>query len=261
MPFENGNIVLVDFEAWTDAGELFDTTREPVAEKEGWDAPEGGLSPMPVLLGENRVVPGFEEALLAAEVGKEVEVEVPPEKAFGPHNPQMVRTYPKREFEKSDVEIAPGVRIQIGERRATITQVTASRVRVDFNHPMAGRTLTYKFNVTQAIESDEAKLRALLGMDYAVTKAADFEIAIEGKVATLTVPEEATWDSRWFMAKHRVAHDVFEHTELDELRFVDALTRKAMEAHGHGHAHGEPHEHGDHDHDHDHGEHGQGEEE
>lgn len=240
--FTNGDIVLVDFEAWTDEGELFDTTRDAVAEKAGWDAPEGGLKPMPILIGSHRVIPGFEAAIRSAELGKEVEVTVPPAEAFGEHNAQLARYLPRKDLEKQDVDLTPGTRIQMGDRRATITQVTASRVRVDFNHPMAGHTLKYTFKVLEKVEATEARVAALIGLDYSVLRANEFDVTIEGTTARIVVPESVAWDSQWFMAKHRLGHDLFEHTDLETVEIVDRLTRKEMEAHGHGHAHDHAHE-------------------
>ena len=234
--FSEGDIVLVDFEAWTDDGTLFDTTRMKVAEEAGWDTEDVPLDPMPVIIGAGRVVAGFEEALVEAELGEETEVEVPPEKGFGDHDANKVRVYPRKEFEKADIDPIPGNRIEIQNQRGTIVQATASRVRVDFNHPMAGKTLTYKFKVTDLVEDVAEQVLAIIKLDYGMTKAGEFEVEIEDDVATVTVPEASATDSRWFMAKHRLGHDLFDNTELDEVRFVETMTRAEMDSHHHGHA-------------------------
>jgi FKBP-type peptidyl-prolyl cis-trans isomerase SlyD len=233
-----GDIVLVDFEAWTDDGELFDTTRQDLALEEGWDVEEDELRPMPILLGGERVVPGFEQALLEAEVGEESEVEVPPVDAFGKHDDNRVRLYPRSELEKRDINLQPGAQVEIEGQRGQIVQTTASRVRVDFNHPMAGKTLEYEYEVLEIIEGDQEKLEALIALDYAVSKAEDFQVTVEDGEAIVTVPDEASFDSQWFMARHRLGHDVFEHTELDGVEFRDEVTREQMEEHDHGHGPG-----------------------
>lgn len=229
-----GDIVLVDFEAWTDEGDLFDTTRPDVAEDEGWE-PDIELQAMPVLLGGRRLVPGFEDALLEAEIGEETETEVPPEKGFGEHDPDQVRVFPRKEFEKADIDPIPGNQVEISNERGVITQATASRVRVDFNHPMAGRTLTYKFNVVERVEDPAERVRALLGIDYQVTRVDDFEVEVEGDTARISLSEEAANDPQFFMAKHRLGHDLFEHTELETVELVETMTRESFEEHSHGH--------------------------
>lgn len=232
-----GDIVLVDFEAWTDDGELFDTTRNELALEEGWDVEEDELRPMPILLGGERVVPGFEQALLEAEVGEEGEAEVPPEEAFGKHDDNRVRLYPRSELEKEGKNIQPGAQIEIDGQRGQVVQSTASRVRVDFNHPMAGKTLEYDYEVLELVEGDQDKLEALVALDYDVSKAEDFEVTVEDGAATVRVPDEASFDSQWFMARHRLGHDVFEHTDLESVEFQDEVTREQMEEHDHGHGH------------------------
>ncbi len=234
-----GDIVLVDFEAWTDEDDLFDTTRRDVAEEAGWDVgDEEELEPMPVLLGGGRIVPGFEEALLDAEVGEDEEIDVPPTQAFGLHDSDRVRTFPRRDFEKKEIEPHPGTRVEINGQQGIVVQATASRVRVDFNHPFAGRTLSYSFRVLEKVTGAEDKVKALIGLDYDTEEAGAFEVDIDGDGAVVTVPEEASFAPEWFMAKHRLGHDVFEHTDLEEIRFVDTVTREQMEDHDHGHGHG-----------------------
>lgn len=232
-----GDIVLVDFEAWTDEENLFDTTRREVADEAGWDVGEDELVPMPVLLGSGRIVPGFEEALIEASIGEDQEVDVPPTKAFGLHDSDRVRTFPRRDFEKQDIEPQPGTRIEINGESGLVVQATASRVRVDFNHPFAGRTLSYDFRVLEKVTEPEEKVSALIGLDYDAEKTRGFDVSIEDDVAIVEVSEEASFDPQWFLAKHQLGHDVFEHTSLDGLRFVDIVTREQMDEHDHGHGH------------------------
>ncbi len=233
----DGDIVLVDFEAWTDEENLFDTTRRDVADEAGWDVEDDELAPMPVLLGAGRIVPGFEEALMEATVGEEETVDVPPTKAFGLHDSDRVRTFPRRDFEKEEIDPQPGTRVEVNGQSGLVVQATASRVRVDFNHPFAGRTLSYDFKIVEKITDPEAKVEAFIGLDYDAEKAKTFEVTLEDDTATVTVPEEASFDPQWFMAKHQLGHDIFDHTNLEEIRFVDTVTRDQMDEHDHGHGH------------------------
>lgn len=232
-----GDLVLVNFEAWTEEGRLFDTTRKEAADEAGWDVDEE-LEPMPVLLGEERVVPGFEEAILEAEVGEETEVDVPPTKAFGMYDDDRVETFSKRDFEKKGIEPEPGTPVEINGRQGTVLQATASRVRVDFNHPFAGKTLSYTFTVEEELTDPADTVHALIGLDYDREDAEGFEVTVEDGHATVVVPDDASFDAQWFMARHRLSHDVFDHTDLDEVTFEDTVTREAVEEHEHGHGHG-----------------------
>ena len=238
-PIADRAIVLVDFEAWTDDGTLFDTTRPEVAKKAGMD-PTELKGPLPVIIGGGRVVAGFEEAIRNAKVGEETEATVGPEQAFGPRSDGLVRTFPMTEFRKREVMPEPGMRVEMQRRRGTVTHVTASRVKVDFNHPYAGRTITYKFKVEKVLEDTEDKVRALIDLAFRVGTSDDFSVRLDGGQLTITPPERLVLDPAWFLAKHRLAHDVFDHLGVETAVFEDRFTRKGMEAHSHAeHGHGE----------------------
>src|SRR5439155_11226000 len=66
-----GSLVKVEYEAWTEEGELFDTTKRDVAKQHDKFNEQVVYEPLPVLVGSGRVIPGFDEALQAADVGKE----------------------------------------------------------------------------------------------------------------------------------------------------------------------------------------------
>ncbi|MFB6147576.1 MAG: peptidylprolyl isomerase, partial [Candidatus Nanohaloarchaea archaeon] len=91
--------MLVDYIGKTD-GEIFDLTLEDKAEEEGMKREDAEYQPIPVLVGEEYVIEGLDEALLDMDVGEEREVEIPSEKAYGKRDSDRVETYPEKEFEK-----------------------------------------------------------------------------------------------------------------------------------------------------------------
>ena len=50
--------------------------------------------PMAALMGAGNIIAGVEEALLGLEAGAETEVTLPPEKAYGPRNPELLVRLP-----------------------------------------------------------------------------------------------------------------------------------------------------------------------
>ncbi len=77
--------------------------------------------------------------------------EVPPEKAFGQHNPNNVQTFKRHEF-SPDMVLEPGVMISFADARQSelpgvVSRVEGDEVEVDFNHPLAGRTLTFEVEI------------------------------------------------------------------------------------------------------------------
>ncbi len=158
---EEGELVLVDYVGEAD-GEIFDLTVEERAREEGLDPEDFNFEPIPVLVGENYVIEGLKEALEDMQVGEEKEVEIPPEKAYGERSSDKVRTYPEKEFQEQGVDVAPGEEIMIGRQRGRVISVESGRVRIDFNHPLAGNTLNYWIKTTEKVEDDEEKARNIV---------------------------------------------------------------------------------------------------
>lgn len=73
--------------------------------------------------------------------------ELPVEKAFGPYLEERVIEVPKNKFARWDRHPTVGERVPIPQPDGSpidviVTEVTESKVTVDFNHPFAGQDLT-----------------------------------------------------------------------------------------------------------------------
>ena len=218
---QKGALVRVDYDAYTEEGELFDTTTKSVAEEAGKFEENVVYEPLPILIGAGRVIPGFDEALEGAEVGKQVDVTIPADKAFGPHDPSKTEVLSMREFQKQDVQPYPGMRFQNAGKTATVISVSAGRVRVDYNPTFAGKALRYKFTITEEVTDVEAKIKAFIEQAYGQGKADDFVITVDGTTATLQLPDSCKYDQRWFVAKYRLVSDLRAHAGIKTTRFVE----------------------------------------
>lgn len=100
--------------------------------------------------GPNEMFPDVENALEGCSRGDSVEVVLPPEKAFGYHDPNMTFT--------DDIDNVPpefrhvGAEVQMqndsGETRTFfVSRIEGGKLTVDGNHPFAGKTLTYALTV------------------------------------------------------------------------------------------------------------------
>ncbi|HIP85140.1 MAG TPA: peptidylprolyl isomerase, partial [Pyrodictium sp.] len=131
MAFNDGDFVLVEYDLWVkDTGSLIDTTDEEKARKEGIYDPRERYGPRLVIVGEGRLIRGLEEAIKGLDVGKEIEVEIPPEKAFGKRDPNKIKVYPKTEFLKHGIVPEPNKVVEIDGKPAIIRSVTGGRVIV-----------------------------------------------------------------------------------------------------------------------------------
>ncbi len=108
--------------------------------------------PYLVLVGAGELVPGLEEALEKMKEGEEKEIEIPPEKAFGKRDPEKIVIIPEREFKKRGLTPYPGLVIEADGMKGKVLSVSGGRVQVDFNHPLAGKTLVYKVKVVRELK-------------------------------------------------------------------------------------------------------------
>lgn len=124
-------------------------------EEKPFDSCKG--APIQILLGCGDLPSGIDEALMNMEAGEERIVEVPPEKGFGLHDPKGVRQY-LRSFIKGGETLKVGDAFPwlnpLSEKRipARVIDGDESSVLVDFNHPMAGKTLVYWLRLVKVID-------------------------------------------------------------------------------------------------------------
>jgi FKBP-type peptidyl-prolyl cis-trans isomerase 2 len=219
-----GDIVLMNFDGWiAETDELFDTTNAQTAKDNDVFNEEIEYRPIPVLVGGGRIFQGLDEAIEGAEVGKEVEVTVPAEKAAGQRDPKLVELIPLREFRRQEIEPHVGMEVNIRNRVGLVTAVTAGRVRIDFNRRLAGKDLKYKFTVISKAETDEDKVKNILEMDYGTSEG--FGITVEDKVISLVLPDVCKYDQKWLLAKYRIVADLREAMDASNVRFIEEYVK------------------------------------
>jgi FKBP-type peptidyl-prolyl cis-trans isomerase 2 len=225
---EKGDIVWLEYDAWSlnpnGTQTLFDTTHDEVAKKEGKFDEKKVYIEVPVVLGHGRLFPGLEEALIGSKLGEAKEVVIPPEKGAGSRDPRLVELRTEREFLRQEISPEVGMEVSIGGKHGVVTAVSAGRVRVDFNNPLAGKTLKYAFKVTRKASSPEERVRAIIDMDYGLSD--QFKIQLKDGRAEIRLPDVCKTDEKWFVSKFRVVADLRELSDLKSIRFVEEYERK-----------------------------------
>lgn len=119
--------------------------------------------PLQFLQGHGQIIPGLENALYGMTIGEEKHVVVEPAKGYGEYDPEDVDTMPRDAF-PADLRLAKGVRLALrdsdtGEQfEATVTEVRPENVALDFNHPLAGRTLYFDVKVAGLRQATDEEL-------------------------------------------------------------------------------------------------------
>ncbi|WP_457742983.1 FKBP-type peptidyl-prolyl cis-trans isomerase [Thermococcus sp.] len=150
-----------------ETGEIFDTTDEEIAKKAGIYKENGVYGPVPIAVGAGHVIRGLDEALEGLEVGKKYEIEVPPEKGFGKRDRKLIKTFTLGQFRRQGIIPFPGMPVEIetesGRKlKGRVLTVSGGRVRVDFNHPYAGKTLVYEVEIVEKVEDPIEKVKAMI---------------------------------------------------------------------------------------------------
>jgi len=231
MPLTKGDFILIDYVGKVkETGDVFDTTIEEVAKKERLYKEGDIYEPKLVVVGEGWVLKALDEALLNLEIGKTETVEIPPEKAFGPRDPEKVRMVPLRRLTTKGITPQLGMRIEYEGKPATIRTVGAGRVQLDFNPPLAGKTLLYEVTVKKKLETKKEKIAALVHRRVPMIDVEKFGLKIAKTLVTVEVPEEAFYVEGIQLAKRGIAMDIQRFfPEVNSVRFVETFKRQTTD--------------------------------
>ena len=209
MPFKKGDFLLYEYTARVkETGEVFDTTQEDLA-KEKRLYKEGEIyEPRLIVVGEGWVLAQLDESLLTLTLNKLGTVEIPPDKAFGPRDSEKVRMVPLRRLRDKGITPTLGMRIEYDKKMATIRTVGAGRVQLDFNPPLAGKTLVYEVTVKKKLRTREEKALALIRRRIPLIEANKFTLEFDNATTTISIPEEAFYLEGVQIAKRGLASDI-----------------------------------------------------
>jgi len=160
MKVEKGDFVVFNYIGRFENGEIFDTTYEDIAKEAGIYVEDRTYGPLGANVGVGELIPGMDEALIGMEIGEKKTIVVPPEKGYGMPRDDLIIEVPIVEFEKAGIEPVEGAYIMTDSGIARITAITEENVTLDFNHPLAGKTLTFEVEIVDIEkakpESDES---------------------------------------------------------------------------------------------------------
>jgi peptidylprolyl isomerase len=225
MALQKGDFILLNLTAKVkETNEVFDTTDEETAKKEHLQKEGEIFEPRLVVVGEGWVLKPLDESLSDMEAGKPATVEVPPEKAFGARDPEKIKQVHLKKLAEKGINPALGMRIEFNGKNAIIRSIGAGRALLDFNPPLAGKTLVYEVTVTKKLETPEEKIGALIHRRIPITEEGKFKFAITDKVLTIDMPEETFYVEGVQIAKRGIALDVQKFfTDLEETKFVETI--------------------------------------
>ncbi len=136
---KKGDSVNVHYTGTLDDGTVFDSSRD--------------RDPLSLTIGEGKVIPGLEEAIIGMSPGESTTANIPANQAYGPRHDDLVAELPAKDFHNGEPpEIGECYRIPNsgngdGEMIVTVTKIADSKVTIDANHPLAGQNLNFEIEL------------------------------------------------------------------------------------------------------------------
>ena len=132
-----GSVVSFDYTLKDETGKVLDSSE--------------GKAPMRYTHGKGQIIPGLESELAGMKVGDEKHVTVKPENAYGPVDPRAFQEIEKERLPPEALKVGTVLtaRGPDGENMPVrVHEIKEKTVIMDFNHPLAGKTLTFDIKVT-----------------------------------------------------------------------------------------------------------------
>lgn len=118
--------------------------------------------PLDYLHGAGNIVPGLETLLEGKRVGDKIHATLPPDETYGDYDPDEVEEVERVTLDiDDDIEVGTVVEVEDEDGYAYIAIITAindDTVTLDFNPPLAGKTLTYDVEVLSLREASDDEL-------------------------------------------------------------------------------------------------------
>lgn len=139
MDIEEGRKVKLHYTLRVD-GEIIDSSR--------------GRDPLLYLHGTESLVPGLQKALVHHQAGEKIQVQVPPDEAYGPFDEDAISEVPKKELPEGQLKVGYRITAEGVDGNfmyAIIKEIRDQSVIVDFNHPLAGKMLDFDVEIIEVI--------------------------------------------------------------------------------------------------------------
>lgn len=138
---KKGDTVLIHYTGRYKDGKVFDSSLE--------------REPLQFEVGAGKILKGVENAVIGMQPGENKNVTVKPEEAYGDYNENLLMEMPK---ERIPENISPKVGMQLQlfnekgqELPVVVTEILDKSIRLDANHPQAGKELIFEINLVEIV--------------------------------------------------------------------------------------------------------------
>lgn len=226
MVLKEGEIARFDFTATDGNGRIFDTTLEKKAVEGGIFNEKRKYKPAIAIVGEKDFFEKIEEAIKNAEPSKKISLELEPKDAFGERNAEFLKMVPLKEFRDQKLMPFPGMPVEINNMQGRVQTVSGGRVRVDFNHPLAGKTVKYEIEVKEIIKEKNERIKAFIEKYLPFLDEKDSKWSAKEGTIEIMVPEKFSSGIGQF--KKAFSDMAMKYLEgIHTVRFIEEFSKKA----------------------------------
>jgi FKBP-type peptidyl-prolyl cis-trans isomerase SlyD len=150
MQVEKNKVVAFHYALRTDSGKIFDSTT--------------ARKPLLILVGHNQVIPGLENALMGMKIGDKKNGKIEPKDAYGLISEKSVKAYPRKlipdNISLKEGQVLRGKKKNGQFMKVVVKSYNETKVVLDLNHPLAGKSVSYKIKVVNIREATQEELQA-----------------------------------------------------------------------------------------------------
>lgn len=136
---KSGDTISVNYTGKFENGDVFDTSED--------------RDPLVFTVGTGQLISGFDEAVVGMKAGDKKTITIVPEDGYGEHREELVIDMPASNI-PPDMELAAGMQVQLVDQSgnpvpAVVHEIGADVVKMDVNHPLAGKTLVFDIEIME----------------------------------------------------------------------------------------------------------------
>ena len=212
-----------------ETNKVFEVTNEEIAKKEDVFKPDISYGPKIAIIGEDNIAKGLDRHIIGIKVNESKTIELTPLEAYGQRDKKLTVTVPLKRIKQQNITPKVGMSIQTEQGVARISSVDGGRVRLDYNHPLAGKDLIYEVKVLEKIEAQDEKVKALITLQTPGVKGDTYDTIIDDGTATIKPKKENVPIGLQAVGRIRVSRLAFDYLNLERVKFEEVYTKSEQE--------------------------------
>lgn len=136
---QKGDTIAVHYTGRLAGGDIFDSSE--------------GREPLKFTVGAGQMIPGFDAAVVGMAPGEKKTVSIAPEQAYGERSDEFLFDFPRANVPE-DMEVEQGMQVYLQDNAgnplpATVVAIGEETLKMDCNHPLAGKTLEFDISIAE----------------------------------------------------------------------------------------------------------------